>query len=136
MDRVRQARDGADVSHVVRLVMALRAAVSGPQEVDPSHTGAQVLRLMQSPSGVVYVSTGGFIAGEVAATIINPAPVAIEHGWFATDQSGLRLLSAFEAWAEKMGCTGIKMSTGATHSAAATILERRGYQPAELAWFR
>jgi hypothetical protein len=91
---------------------------------------------MQSPSGVVYVSDGGFIAGEVSGTIINPAPIAFEHGWFATDRNGIRLLNAFEAWAKRMGCTGCKLSTGPTHSAAAKILERRGYRPAELAWFR
>ncbi|MCF7700558.1 hypothetical protein [Loktanella sp. M215] len=136
MDRVRLAADGADVSHVVRLVLALTAAVEGPQRVDVAHTGAHVLRLMQSPTGVVYVSPGGFIAGEVGTTIITPELVAIEHGWFATDRSGLRLLSAFEIWAASMGCKGIKMSTGPTHAAAARILERRGYRPAELAWYR
>lgn len=133
---MRLAADGADVSHVVRLVMALTAAVGGPQRVDPAHTGAQVLRLMQSPAGVVYVSAGGFIAGEVASTIISTDPVALEHGWFATDRSGLRLLAAFESWSAGMACRGIKMSTGPAHAAAARILERRGYRPAELAWYR
>jgi hypothetical protein len=136
MDRVRLARDGQDVSHVVRLTMALAEAIGGPQRVDPAHTGAQVARLMQSPTAAVYVSDGGFIAGEVAATIINPQPVAIEHGWFATDRSGLRLLNAFEAWARDMGCAGVKMSTSAIPGGVGKILERRGYKPAELAWFR
>tara|TARA_R100001369_G_scaffold42004_1_gene68195 strand:+ start:7049 stop:7459 length:411 start_codon:yes stop_codon:yes gene_type:complete len=136
MDRVRLARDGQDVSHVVRLTMALAEAIGGPQRVDPAHTGAQVLRLMHSPSGVVYVSAGGFIAGEVSSTIINPDPVAIEHGWFATDRSGLRLLDAFEAWAKDIGCVGVKMSTAAIPGGVGTILERRRYKPAELAWFR
>jgi hypothetical protein len=136
MDRVRLARDAADISHAVRCGIKLAEAIGTPQTVDPAKAGAGLLRLMQSPLGVVYVSAGGFIAGEVAATVISPEPVAIEHGWFATDRSGLRLLSAFEAWAKTMNCVGVKMSTRAGHSAAATILERRGYTPQEIAWFK
>jgi hypothetical protein len=136
MDRVRLATGAQDVSHVVRLVQALAHAIEGPQEVDAAHTGAQVLRLMQSPAGVVYVSRFGFIAGEVCATIISPNPVAIEHGWFAQDGCGMLLLDKFEAWAADMGCVGVKMSTGPDAGAASKRLARRGYKPAELAWFR
>jgi hypothetical protein len=125
-----------DISNIIRLIAQLRSAVNGPQEVDPAHTGKTVLRLMQQPTGVVYVTQGGFIAGEVGQTPINPALVAFEHGWFARDKSGLRLLIAFEKWAKDMGCTGIKFSTGTYTDAASRILTRRGYRPAELAWFK
>lgn len=136
LDRVRLAADGADISHVVRLVIALAEAVKGPQEVDTGHTGVHVARLMQSPAGVVFVSAGGFIAAEVSQTIISPDLIAFEHGWFARDRSGIRLLNAFEQWADSQNCVGRKLSTGPTHSAASKILERRGYKPAELAWFK
>mgnify|MGYP003650410356 CR=1 FL=1 len=136
MDGVRLAANAADIGHVVRMVQSLTDAVNGPLECDPAWTGGSVLRLIQSDTGAVLISDGGFIAGEVVRTIISPVPVAFEHGWFASDRSGLRLLSAFEAWAAEMGCQMIKMSTAANASGAGKILRRRGYAPAELAWVK
>ncbi|MDZ7906342.1 MAG: hypothetical protein U5N55_11630 [Cypionkella sp.] len=135
MELVRPAQP-ADIGRIVRMTMQLVKAVDGPQEVDPCHTGAQLLRLIQSPQAGVWVSDGGFIAGEVVQTIISPEPVAVEHGWIATDRSGLRLLMAFEAWAATMGCAKIKMSTAACHGVAGELLRRRGYKAAEMAWVK
>lgn len=132
---IRQAQSGADISHVVRLVGQLTASVNGPQAVSAAHTGAHVARLIQSPAALVLVSDDGFIAAEVFSTIINPEPVAFEHGWFATDRSGLRLLIAFEKWADSMNARK-KMSTHAQGGVAARILEKRGYRATELAWFK
>ncbi|MFG6566663.1 hypothetical protein [Sulfitobacter sp. 1A13679] len=86
--------------------------------------------LLRNPQGVVFVSGGGFIAGQIMQTVISPEPVAFELGWLATDRSGLRLLRAFEAWATEQGATLIKMS--ANGGAAQRILERRGYAVAEV----
>lgn len=137
MDSVREAKDGADISHVVRCVIDLRKAINGPIEVDTAWTGSHVARLIQSPAAVVYVTSGGFIAGELSQTVINPSVIAIEQGWYASDKTGIMLLSAFEKWASDMGAMGIKMSTSQDENTmAGRILKKRGYKPAELMWFK
>jgi hypothetical protein len=92
--------------------------------------GQTLAGLINSPQGAVFISDGGFIAGQIMQTVISPDPVACELGWLATDRSGLRLLWAFEAWAAEQGATLIKMS--AAGGVAQRILERRGYTVAEV----
>jgi hypothetical protein len=80
----------------------------------------------------VWVSDAGFVAGALTQTIISPAPLAQELGWYATDGTGLRLLRRFETWAKERGAVLIQLSTGAT----GPDLTRLGYRPAEMAWVR
>lgn len=123
---------GCDVLRIVDMIEALRVAVGGPVPVDRAHTAAAVARLIDSDSGIVLVTGGGFIAGALVPTIINPAPVAQELGWFATDGSGLRLLRAFEAWARGRGAMLIQLSTAPD----GPDLTRLGYRRAETAWVK
>ena len=122
----------ADVMHVVDLVEDLRAAVDGLMPVNRPWTAAMVAQLIHSPEAVVLVSDGGFIAGSMQPTIINPARVAMEHGWFARDRSGIRLLRAFEEWAGEQGAVMVKMSTGAV----GPDLGRLGYTMTEKTWVK
>ncbi|MDN5568454.1 MAG: hypothetical protein L0G27_06855 [Paracoccus sp. (in: a-proteobacteria)] len=122
----------ADVIRIVDMVEALRKAVGGPVAVDRPHTASVIARLIASPDGAVWVSAGGFIAGSLQPTIINPAPVAMEHGWYATDGCGLRLLRAFEAWAKERGALLVQISTGPD----GLDLTRLGYRVAERAWIK
>lgn len=108
----------------------LAASVDGPQRVCRITTGQTIARLIVSESGLVLVSDSGFISGEIGRTVINPDPVAWEHGWFAEDRSGLKLLDEFENWARGKGATLIKMSCNG--GPAQKILARRGYRPAEI----
>ena len=121
-----------DVMRIVDLVEDLRAAVDGLMPVSRPWTAAMVAGLIQSPDAIVLVSDGGFIAGSLQPTIINPARVAMEHGWFARDRSGLRLLRAFEAWAAERGAVMVKMSTGAV----GPDLGRLGYTMTEKTWVK
>ena len=121
-----------DVMRIVDLVEDLRAAVDGLMPVSRPWTAAMVAGLIQSPDAIVLVSDGGFIAGSLQPTIINPARVAMEHGWFARDRSGLRLLRAFEGWAADRGAVMVKMSTGA----AGPDLGRLGYTMTEQNWVK
>lgn len=123
---------GADVCRIVDMVEHLRASVGGPVAVDRAHTAATVARLIASPDGIVLVTPGGFIAGALVATIINPAPIAQEMGWYAADGSGLRLLRAFEGWARERGALLVHLSTGP----GGPDLSRLGYRRAEQAWVR
>ena len=128
---IREATE-TDVMRIVDLVEDLRAAVDGLMPVSRPWTAAMVAGLIQSPDAIVLVSDGGFIAGSLQPTIINPARVAMEHGWFARDRSGLRLLRAFEGWAADRGAVMVKMSTGA----AGPDLGRLGYTMTEQNWVK
>lgn len=127
--RTRPATE-ADIPMLIDMTTALAASVRGPQEVCRLRAGQTLAGLISSPQGVVFVSGGGFIAGQIMQTVISRDLVAFELGWMATDRSGLRLLWAFEAWAAEQGATLIKMS--ANGGAAQRILERRGYRVAEV----
>ena len=126
---IRKATE-ADIPRLIDMTTALAASVRGPQAVCRLRTGETLVSLLRNPQGVIFVSDGGFIAGQIMQTVISPDPVAFEIGWLATDRSGLRLLRAFEVWAAEQGATLIKMS--ANGGAAQRILERRGYAVAEV----
>lgn len=121
----------SDIPRIIDMVEALAARIEGPQRVDRLRTGEVLAGLIASPSGFVAVSAGGFIAGTLTQTIINPDPVAVELGWYAQDRTGLRLLRAFEARAAAQGATLTKMSCNG--AAAQRILTARGYRAAETA---
>ena len=100
--------------------------------MDRPHTARTVAGLLSSPDGAVWVSDAGFIAGALTQTIISPAPLAQELGWYAADGTGLRLLRRFETWAQERGAVLIQLSTGPT----GPDLTRLGYWRAEQAWVR
>ncbi|RJE81272.1 hypothetical protein [Paracoccus sp. JM45] len=131
MAMIRPAKQ-SDIIGIVDMVEALRAAVGGPVAVDRPHTAHIIAQLIASPDGAVWLSGGGFIAGSLQPTIINPAPVAMEHGWYASDGSGLRLLRTFERWARDRGALLVQISTGPD----GLDLTRLGYRVAEQAWIK
>lgn len=122
----------ADILSIVDQVEALRHAVGGPVAVDRAWTAKTLSALLSSPDGAVWVSAGGFLAASIQRSVINPAPMAVEHGWWAADGSGLRLLRAYEKWARDKGAAAITLSTGPT----GPNLARLGYRQAETAWIR
>lgn len=123
---------GADVLRIVDMVEALREAVGGPIPVDRAWTAQTLAALISGPDSAVWVSSGGFIAGSLQPTVISPRLIAMEHGWFAMDGSGLRLLRAFEAWARERGAMLVQLSTGPS----GLDLSRLGYRVAERAWVK
>lgn len=121
-----------DVIRIVDMVEALRLAVGGPVAVDRPWTARTVAALLKSPDGAVWVSGGGFLAASIQRSIISHVPMAVEHGWWASDGSGLRLLRIYEAWAKDKGAALITLSTGQV----GPDLSRLGYRRAEQAWTR
>lgn len=128
---IREATAG-DVLAIVDMVEALRASVDGPVPVDRAWTAQTLAALIGSPDGAVWMSRAGFLAASIQRSIINPAPMAVEHGWWAADGSGLRLLRAYERWARARGAALVTLSTGS----AGPDLARLGYRRAEQAWVR
>jgi len=123
-----------DIPEIINLVESLVQSIEGPQRVCRLKTGETIAGLINDPSGVVFISKGGFIAGCIVRTVISNAPVSVELGWHANDKSGLRLLSSFENWSAEMGATLIKVSCKG--GSAEEILRRRGYRLAETNWVR
>lgn len=120
-----------DIGRIIDMVARLTEAVSGPQMVDRAHTGKTLAGLMANPQGVVFATSGGFLAATIGQTVINPEPIAYELGWFAEDGKGLRLLRAFERWAASHGARP-QISTGPT----GPDLSRLGYRLVEQAWIK
>lgn len=131
MSQVRLA-NSADIMRIVDMVEDLCAAVEGMMPVNRPWTAQVVAGLIDNPQGVVFVTEGGFIAGSIQATVINPAKVAMEHGWMAKDRSGAALLRAFEQWAADNGADYLKLSTGAI----GPDLGRSGYTMTEKTWVK
>lgn len=119
----------ADIPKIVDLIEKLAATVNG-LPVDRIKTGETLAGLICDPAGAVLVSGAGFIAGRLGDTFISRDLVAYEMGWFAEDRSGLRLLRAFEAWAQSRGAAMIAMSCNG--GAAQRILDRSGYETMEI----
>lgn len=122
----------ADILRIVDQTEALREKINGPIPVDRPYTAAFLSRLIANPAGLVLVSDGGFIAASLQPTPINPALVAGEHGWYATDGAGAELRTAYEKWADDRGAIFKKLSTGMN----GPDLGREGYTPAEVGWFK
>jgi hypothetical protein len=125
-----RAATEADIPRCIDYTEALVEAVSGPQRVCRLKTGESLAGLLAAPHGAVFVSAGGFIAGQVGHTSISPEIVSFEQGWFAMDRSGIRLLRHFEAWGIGKGATLIHMSCAG--GAVQRMLERGGYRAAEI----
>ncbi|GLS87681.1 hypothetical protein GCM10010873_26550 [Cypionkella aquatica] len=120
-----------DIPRITDLVERLIEASGIPQAVDRAHAQAVLMSLILRPDALVLVTEGGFLAASIERSVINPEPIACEHGWFATDRSGLRLLRAFEAWAKSHEAR-VRLSTGV----AGPDLSRLGYRAVEMAWVR
>jgi len=126
----------ADIPRIFDLACGLRDAFGSPIEPDRKTVSENLLILMASPTGIVLVSDGGFIAGSIAPTILSKERLAFEAGWYATDGNGLRLLRSFERWADSHSAR-VKLCTASwedTPPALRKGLLRRGYTPFETAW--
>lgn len=119
----------------------LRASVASPMPVDPLVTTRFVAGLLASPLGWVRVVDAGdgptgFIAASIGTASVSMLPVAAEHGWWAEQGGGLRLLKQYIEWGRERGCFAVRMSTPPHNERAALILKRCGFALAEQAWVK
>lgn len=121
----------ADLPELVDLVGRLVAASGIPQTMDAARTTETLRGLIMRPDAMVTVGAGGFMAASIERSVISPEPIACEHGWYAENGNGLRLLRDFEAWADIHGARK-RLSTGAN----GPDLARLGYQMVEKVWVK
>lgn len=131
-----------DIPAIVGMVGELHASVRSPLPMDPVVSARFIGMLLRSPAlGWVRVwDVGdvptGFLAASITAASISMAPIAAEHGWWASKGGGLRLLKAYLAWSKGQGCFAARMSTPPHNERAARILTSLGFELAEQAWVK
>lgn len=130
-----------DIPAIVGMSERLRISVRSPLEVDRAVTRRFVVGLLANPlASVRVVDKGagptGFLAASVGTASISMAPIAVEHGWWAEQGGGLRLVREYLEWAKDIGCFAARMSTPPANDRAAAILSRLGFEAAEVAWVK
>ena len=82
--------------------------------------------------GVCFVSDKGYIGGVVMPDSFRDANALVELGWFAKDNSGIKLLDAFIAEGHRLNVDEIRMCTMSTSPTVADkIILRKGFTLAE-----
>lgn len=82
--------------------------------------------------GVCFVSDKGYIGGVVMPDSFRDANALVELGWFAKDNSGIKLLDAFIAEGRRLNVDEIRMCTMSTSpDIADKIILRKGFTLAE-----
>lgn len=131
---VRPARAG-DIPAIVEMGKAFHAKGGLSFGYDEGAVSALVERLIESDSGTVLMSDGGMIGGLLSPAYCDPKwNMAVELFWWASDRRGLKLLSAFEAWAADMGAQEVRMTTLNALPSGDRIVTRRGYAPVETSY--
>jgi hypothetical protein len=120
-----------DIPRITDMVEKLIEASGIPQEVDRAHTQKTLMALVLREEGLVLVTDKGFIAASLERSVISPELIACEHGWYAADRSGIKLLRGLEAWAKRHGAR-VRLSTGR----GGPDLSRLGYEAVETAWVK
>lgn len=132
----------SDIPAIVGMVKDLRESAGIPMAIDEDVTARTLRMLINAPHGLVLVSGDdpqAFLAASVSVSTVSLVPVAIEHGWFASPAAkgaGIRLLLAYEQWAQQMGCRYVRMCTPPGNERAASLLQRRGFSVAEWTWVK
>jgi hypothetical protein len=123
---MRNATD-ADIPEILRLGEALHRLRRFPLPTDRGRTAAAVASLIRSPDGLCLVADGGFLVAQRAQTATSRETVGMMHAWLGPEA----LLDAYEEWSPLA-----QVCSRPGDASMARRLERRGYQPAELNWFR
>lgn len=98
---------------------------------DAPHVWAGLARMIASRDCLALVSDKGLLVGSIGPTTISPALVAVEHAWIGGGE-GRALAAEFEAWARGRGAVATRMACHPGDERACGILERLGFEPAEL----
>lgn len=122
-----------DLPECLRMGEQFTAAVGMP--FDETSTAETLLRLMDSPDGVLLVGDGGMVGG-----IVYPAYFASDYRmaqelfwWSETPGLGRALLNGLEQWARSVGAKSLTMLAMADMRADAVgrLYQRAGYRPLE-----
>lgn len=130
----------ADLDQLVE--MGERFATWAQQPFDADKVRDVLLGAITKPEQVVLVAErSGTIDGGIMGIVYPPWTSnavlwAVEIAWWVDParrgSAGIRLLQAFEAWAQSKGAVSVSMSAFASlNSTAGPLLTRSGYRPTE-----
>lgn len=119
----------ADIPRIVELAKQEHQLSRWRQiRFDPMACAATAAAFISMHGRTMLVSDGGYLAGLVQPLGFTPTVIAMEYGWFATDGSGLALLSRFERWARNMGAHSVMAHNYTNdHRLARVLTTRYGY---------
>lgn len=138
---IREATD-FDIPVIVGMVRLLHASARMAMPIDEAVVHRTLRSLILNPQGLLIVSgrePEAFLAASMGLTSVSAAPVAYEHGWWASPKAngaGIKLLLWYERWAKEQGCAFVRMCTPPDNDRAALLLERRGFFLSEQVWVR
>lgn len=125
---IRQATQ-SDLWHIIDLAEEFNSTYYH-KPLDEVKTISMIELLIED--GVCFVSDKGFICGIVMPDPFRDANALVELGWFAKDNSGIKLLDAFIAEGRRLAVDEIRMCTMSTSPAVADkIILRKGFSLAE-----
>ena len=135
----------ADLDQLVK--MGERFAGWAHQPFDADKVRDVLLGAITKPEQVVLVyERSGTIEGGIMGIVYPPWTSnavlwAVELAWWVDParrgSAGIRLLQAFEVWAQEHGAVSVSMSAFASlHSTAGPLLTRMGYRPTEHVYMR
>ena len=108
-------------------------------EVDRDKIALLVVGLIDSASGVIFVSTQddiitGFMAGMISEHFFCSSLIAGDIGLYVVPEkrgsmTGVRLIKAFDLWAAEQGAHEVSISphTGVEEQMVVKLLEKKGY---------
>lgn len=90
-----------------------------------------ITRLVSGDEGVVMISDAGFIAAVPMTDPFRSKRYLVEIGWYAEDNSGLRLLKSLEDYARMRLYDEVRMTTLESNPGVEKLLSRKGYTAIE-----
>ena len=124
----------SDVPEVVGFGAKFHAQAQQPFPYEIEAVTGFVEGLVNSPVGAVFISGTGMIGGVLTpAYCASSWIMAVELFWWA-EQGGVKLLKAFEDWAEEMGANEVRMTSLAALERADGLLKRLDYAPTEISY--
>ena len=127
--------DISDIPELVEMGRKFHKECGQPCGFDPDAVVGLLERMIASPDAVVLRSENGGIGGMLSPAFCDPSWImAVELFWWAKDRQGIRLLRAFEQWAESKGVNETRTCVFANLPGANRILERMEYIPSEISY--
>ncbi|MGB1214785.1 MAG: hypothetical protein ACPG4X_15575 [Pikeienuella sp.] len=123
-----------DIPGVVDFGARFHAQSQQPFPYDTEAVAEFVGNIIKSPVGAIFLSETGMIGGVLTPAYCAPDwLMAVELFWWA-EKGGVKLLKAFEVWAEDMGANEVRMTSLASLERADGLLKRLDYAPTEISY--
>jgi len=123
-----------DIPALLEMGKAFHAAALLPCAFDLDAMGVALRQMIETDGAAVLMTDRGVIGGAMNPAYCDPTWLyAVELFWWAQGD-GLKLLRAFEDWAQQAGAKEIRMTSLATLPRADRLLRCVGYAPAEVSY--